>query len=611
METKHSIRLTKKNKNKSNPSMNINIKEKQKTKYYLIDSRQDGHKIYLATTENKSNYNNRNNTENNNKRKSKLIPQKCIEIYLYNSEQEENRNECNSLNLMDELPKRNTSMKKSAKIENIPVKNLIKNFDDIIINKKYDENTVNSSKNKDSIKLTENILSTISDEKLNKTLQYLDEENFINSLKNQKRKTELLNAIQKYKRYKNIGNNQTEINPKKKNLTTKKQIKKNHNRINAKIDISDKTNTEKIQKDNNEFLIKKKFYPKKIEFGLNKKEYIEENEIKNTLSYKINDPPNIKNNSSPNYFNNEPIPINKSNSNGNYNITHCNTIHLNTQNLKNNKNLNTISNLLTQNKETKHINENVGRFFVKKLLREEKYYIGLDGKEKLLEVNQLLINDNNDESNNYTNSTNITNSIFDKMSYSNIKNNNRQRRTYVNTVNKNNYLQKQLSGHSEKNKEINQTNTNNLSRVNGYKKAENNHSYYEIKNIIKSKNKIFPPTYFNNNFSEKKIKSNYNSNNYIMNQIASENNKIIRNNNYLKIDNSAENKSFSINNRKECGKGYMNKSYKILCAKNINTDCIKKCCCQPIKNYNSRDCCNSAKYINIKRDNFISNKINI
>ena len=235
----------KSDQNKSNLQTDIHIKEKQKIKYYPISTRCDGHKIYLAAEDIKLDNNYNNNVNSNKKRKKTLIPQRCIEINLYNSEQEENKNRSKSVN-SNKLTNTINLLKNSENIENTIIKNLMKNFSDIDIPNSYNENAINSSKINQSMELTKNILSTVKDEKINKRLLIVGDENFINSLKNQTRKTKLLNAIQKYKIFKNIGSRQTGMKPLHKNIKSKKQFKKKPNRDHTKIDISDNIHTEKI-----------------------------------------------------------------------------------------------------------------------------------------------------------------------------------------------------------------------------------------------------------------------------------------------------------------------------------------------------------------------------
>ena len=228
--------------------------------------------------------------------------------------------------------------------------------------------------------------------------------NFINGIKNIKRKNNLMNAIEKYKRFKSLG--KLSINNYLNNAFSS-EFGFNNNIYNKKnterINTLDKTKTKIIEEENENEIENEKEKSKK------NKKIIEINKIK------------IKN----------IINLNKSNS-------------INSQNKKKIKE-NLSSYIINNNKKCyiknikKYIkpnNENVikePKILVRRILREERYIIDENGKEKLLGISQSFlpkvlnlnkletINKSNIRTNN---KTNIDDKIISKEKYKNeFKNN--------------------------------------------------------------------------------------------------------------------------------------------------------------------------------------------
>ena len=336
--------------------------------------------------------------------------------------------------------------------------------------------------------------------------------NFINGIKNIKRKNNLMNAIEKYKRFKSLG--KLSINNYLNNAFSS-EFGFNNNIYNKKnterINTLDKTNTKIIEEENENETENEKEKSKK------NKKIIEINKIK------------IKN----------IINLNKSNS-------------INSQNKKKIKE-NLSSYIINNNKKCyiknikKYIkpnNENVikePKILVRRILREERYIIDENGKEKLLGVSQSFlpkvlnlnkletINKSNIRTNN---KTNIDDKIISKEKYKNeFKNNKINTNRKLIKINSQNIFNEQ----SKKNvalENMTSYNSNNNKSINGnilefLKKKEkpilikklpnkiekiNLFKFNEIKNLSKS---------FINGTNEPFFVTKKNNNNHLYHEINS------------------------------------------------------------------------------------------
>ena len=336
--------------------------------------------------------------------------------------------------------------------------------------------------------------------------------NFINGIKNIKRKNNLMNAIEKYKRFKSLG--KLSINNYLNNAFSS-EFGFNNNIYNKKnterINTLDKTNTKIIEEENENETENEKEKSKK------NKKIIEINKIK------------IKN----------IINLNKLNS-------------INSQNKKKIKE-NLSSYIINNNKKCyiknikKYIkpnNENVikePKILVRRILREERYIIDENGKEKLLGVSQSFlpkvlnlnkletINKSNIRTNN---KTNIDDKIISKEKYKNeFKNNKINTNRKLIKINSQNIFNEQ----SKKNvalENMTSYNSNNNKSINGnilefLKKKEkpilikklpnkiekiNLFKFNEIKNLSKS---------FINGTNEPFFVTKKNNNNHLYHEINS------------------------------------------------------------------------------------------
>ena len=336
--------------------------------------------------------------------------------------------------------------------------------------------------------------------------------NFINGIKNIKKKNNLMNAIEKYKRFKSLG--KLSINNYLNNAFSS-EFGFNNNIYNKKnterINTLDKTNTKIIEEENENETENEKEKSKK------NKKTTEINKIK------------IKN----------IINLNKSNS-------------INSQNKKKIKE-NLSSYIINNNKKCyiknikKYIkpnNENVikePKILVRRILREERYIIDENGKEKLLGVSQSFlpkvlnlnkletINKSNIRTNN---KTNIDDKIISKEKYKNeFKNNKINTNRKLIKINSQNIFNEQ----SKKNvalENMTSYNSNNNKSINGnilefLKKKEkpilikklpnkiekiNLFKFNEIKNLSKS---------FINGTNEPFFVTKKNNNNHLYHEINS------------------------------------------------------------------------------------------
>ena len=579
-------KLLKQNTNKiqkiSQISMNIEKNEfkekegeekKQIIQYYPIGTKSNGQAIYLATNDTIQFTVNNNNCINyipskakeSNNSKNLILPQKCIEISLNNTENKKipeneiinfiynqrintnsqpkniikvnkiknsafhnylthlNESYTHKSNITDEM-----NQKKLTKIENS--KNQTAKFNKKLI--QLDENTFTSNKNMNNKILQKNeqfsslkgIFSDFYDENLEKerkmglsnpmnrsasllenrstTLDYsylknglkiLEDGNFISSMKNSTRKNGLLNAIEKFKRYKSLGKintshnkvnlsnncsnnlilgyknsknakkiskiNKNEDEENRKTLSNtlsnvnytyilteenkENRLKNNENKYfatssnntirnnvdeinNSFVHYNTKKKFETINSKNNEKpkrlledigLINKKFDPIKISLNSHITD-CNEFSNKNYICSTVNTDSSQSNNKKYQYFNKG----NSINNLNNFNSLNINStrVKINNNTAKNenlhkkirtinssenkisleNKGKNTYSltSIFSSNSNNqKKIKNNPRKFYIRKLLREEHYYIDEDGREKVFEVKHSLLNNNKNE----------------------------------------------------------------------------------------------------------------------------------------------------------------------------------------------------------------------
>jgi len=223
------------------------------------------------------------------------------------------------------------------------------------------------------------------------------------------------------------------------------------------------------------------------------------------------------------------------------------------ENIKNRKKLDKYNDENEKRKTEYNQRKNNKEIFVRQLLREEKYIIGDDGKEKILEINHSILpnkanininegsnaidleeNNNKEENeklknrgqrivinnNNILKTSNESNKLLldKRRSYQNFNNN---LKTFINNNNKI-FIKKhpskakinissKLKNNRIKNKEI--IKRKQLSEYNLLDNKFKNHSYREIKNL----NNVEETHNFQNNFkyNKKRINTNFNNNNII------------------------------------------------------------------------------------------------
>ena len=153
---------------------------------------------------------------------------------------------------------------------------------------------------------------------------------------------------------------------------------------------------------------------------------------------------------------------------------------------------------IKNNLKNKKENLSKSKFFVRKILREEHYYIDENGNEKLLEVKQKFINNeynrkkkNNDNNNN--NNSNSNNNNNDNINNSNININNNNINININNNDNNNiYIKKDLHSNTNSKKFKKNENENNTisycDKNSGIKQKKI--ILNRIKNSNKPKNKI-------------------------------------------------------------------------------------------------------------------------
>ena len=378
-------------------------------KYYPIttnNSYKGEHIIYLAAEDDEKNKLIKNIKKKNIKKRNKnnkyLAFQRSIEI-------EFQKNQSQQINNSEMKDQTISTTKNSYDKENSNSKSRIKRSYSVdnysnLINKSFDIFGAN-------LKLLEN--SKIMDI------------NFINGMKDLKRKNNLLNALNKYKRYKSLGN----IN--EKNSTNNFDKEKNENnlpKIDKKYDIKNGCNV--IEEDENENSENDTINIKKNNNYVNKKNNSKENEyLKNNINNndkncqqmdnqitkqeKILLIQNINNNkinkvlksindnkalSKENQLNNKENKnyIKKSVHNGINKIIKINNAEKSKKlkiNINNNINNNTKINNNISPKITKKV-------LVRKIMREEKYIIDDNGNKKVIEINQSILDDKEANKNN-------------------------------------------------------------------------------------------------------------------------------------------------------------------------------------------------------------------
>ena len=277
----------------------------------------------------------------------------------------------------------NTFQESDSKKNNLKNNILLKNdslSDFVTKNKKSNSQLNRSLEMKDSINFYDslNILNSNIKDNINKSK--IMDISFLSGIKNEERKNALQNALSIYNRYKNINkleklnifnspsnSKKNEINSKNNELNTnpkKEEEKKEENNVNIDEESeSEFSFTIKLKKkdennNNNENGILTEIINKELNIS-NQNSNIE-NENKNINDFKKNEDNND------NFINIINYKIKDDNNNGNI---------IDKENIKDNK---------------KRIKPS---YFVRKLIREEHYYIDENGNEKLLEVKQKYIND--------------------------------------------------------------------------------------------------------------------------------------------------------------------------------------------------------------------------
>ena len=461
--------------------------------------------------------------QNKNKIKDETISKKI-------TKNKDSRNKIKIFNERKTTPNKNIFIPK----ENLKNKTLQKNkasnslkgifanfYDGILEEEKMQRSTSLPKPMNLSVGLIKNRSTIIDNNRLRNALKIFEDGKFINSMKNTERKIGLLNAFEKFKRYKSIGkinmlcnkninlfnNNTITINAR--DLTTinsKKNFKKNKienkengkeasntlNNINYNYFITEPNKENEIKNDeskfytistnsttrNNNKIIKsftnnnkkknfltiknnkkekqkkllenKKLAPIKISINdpiTECKEYSVKNYINSTIntdslhSYKLlykdfnNEKPinnltdfnTININSTKNNMNNFTIIKNK---NENYNKK-ARTIKTSPKNIlsgNKGKNVYPLIYIFSENNKNQ-INTKINpkKFHIRKLLREEHYYIDENGKEKVFQIKHSLINNNGQ----YYKNLNLKNNPL-KNESNNPKNSNK---ILVNTIN--------------------------------------------------------------------------------------------------------------------------------------------------------------------------------
>ena len=428
------------------------------------------------------------------------------------------------------------------------------------------------------------------------------EKNFINGIKDKKRKDNLLNALNIYKKYKSLGeinkvnrpfNYETENNNRK-NMSKIKTIINQKNGYNIILEDENENCENTINSKKNENIINnnKIYYNKNkdIQKLINNKTNQKNNIINNRNHHKF-----LKNSNSVNYLNTEinsklnilqqqkyekhiPKVLNKVYSknfnSGNKNIN----ININ-NNINNNININ--NNFSINN------HQKPGKILIRKSMLEEKYIIDEDGHKKLLEKNQqkipnenqniprkiryhrnnpkiIVINDNNAKKNDVikryyrNNMSQINNNSFIKS------------KTSCNSIKKEKNITKRINNipiplnkifHRNNNINTslikNQTSQNRISTnyhislINNINnEINNNHYYHEIKHINKKSKKKDSKTIYHDyaNITKDIIFNNINENKNIKN--ASYKNILTRNNSKSYYSIHSDNK-YSLKNKSE------------------------------------------------------------
>ena len=398
------------------------------------------------------------------------------------------------------------------------------------------------------------------------------EKNFINGIKDKKRKDDLLNALNIYNKYKSLGKTD-QINRINKsfNFETENNNKKNMSKI--KTIINQKKGYNIILEDENENCENDTINSKRDKNKINNNQiyYNKNKDIQNLINAKTNQKNNIiknrnnhkflKNSNSINYFNTEnnnnnkisiiqqqkyikPIPkslnkvyiknFNSQNKNINININN---------NINNSININNNFNINAQQKTP-------GKILIRKIMREEKYIIDKNGHKKLLEINQSKISDENKNiprkiryhRNNpkiiVIDNNNAKNNIIKRYYRNNMSqiNNNSftKSKTSCNSIKKEKKIIKRIKNIPNPiNSLFNINNNYNISEIN------NNHCYHEIKYINKKSKKSDSKTIYHDytNITNDIIFNN-------INNINENKNKNIKNNSYKNIMTRNNSKSY-------------------------------------------------------------------
>mgnify|MGYP003571329562 CR=1 FL=1 len=381
---------------------------------------------YLLTTptknkeiKNDNNNNKVNNFLNNNKR---VLQNSIKEQIKKKSDYENIKNDfiSTTINLFDKSQnKENKELFHSYSVENygrIPngsLPNFAMNLIRIEDSKIMDKNFIDKIRN---VNRKDNLMKLLEQYKRFKSYNKINDNNFVNNSftiglnqdKNRQKSLEkiyTLNYSDKIIEEDENENSENDTIREKQNLRYKdkdkeedKKYNTKNNKDNPKKNISEKEDKKEIIKSNKKEMINAGIFNKIQNVNRTKKLIIKnmikyDNKLKDNIIKEnrkiIKDKNNDKSKAAYNeYFNNY-----KSSNLNNNDIINSNNNNIN-KNMINNNNRNIHKNI--NNYTDKKKNQEV---LVRKILREERYIIDENGKEKLLEINQSLLNENNNKTN--------------------------------------------------------------------------------------------------------------------------------------------------------------------------------------------------------------------
>ena len=452
-------------------------KQNKKRFYYLPIATNESLKgnpiIYLATEDNDNTKNNNNlekyinNTINKNKtKKNNLMNLKKV-IKNKNKENKQNKeNIDNKENIQPNL--KNMNKKYIRKI----IKKIIAKRPKKVEKREKNEFIYHSHSVDNYVDINNSIISNFPKNLEN---SHILDENFIKGMKNLNRKKNLLNAIEKYKRFKSFGKLNISINNYLNNTysnvnsnsvsNTNDSINNNQYNKESKTNNTEKNNTEK-NKLNNYHKNNSKIIEEENE---SESEMEKRNKIKEIKIIKI-DNINIDNNNNNNNNNISLTEKNLTTKNKNKNKNILNNNYINNdkkyylRNKKNEMKKNSLTNVFI----------NPPKIIVKRILREERYIIDENGEEKLLGITQSFL------------PKNINIKKLDKRSNINVKSakttNNINNKNNINNTSKNDEEKIKKEKYKNNNfiicnKELIKTNSHNLFNEHMRKSLNNMYSY--------------------------------------------------------------------------------------------------------------------------------------